>query len=53
MIKVFGHISPDTDATISAILWAWYLNTHTSQKATPFVLGSLNKETQFVLQKMG
>jgi manganese-dependent inorganic pyrophosphatase len=53
MIKVFGHISPDTDATVSAILWAWYLNTHTTQKAEAFVLGSLNKETQFVLQKWG
>lgn len=49
MIKVFGHISPDTDATGSAILWSWYLNTHTSHKATPFVLGKLNKETSFVL----
>ncbi len=51
MIKVFGHISPDTDATGSAILWAWHMNAHTSQKATPFVLGPLNKETQFVLEK--
>ncbi|MCK5096045.1 MAG: manganese-dependent inorganic pyrophosphatase [Candidatus Pacebacteria bacterium] len=51
MIKVFGHKSPDTDATGSAILWAWYLNTHTSHKATPFVLGKLNKETIFVLDK--
>jgi manganese-dependent inorganic pyrophosphatase len=51
MIKVFGHRSPDTDATGSAILWAWYLNTHTSQEATPYVLGTLNKETQFVLDR--
>lgn len=49
MIKVFGHISPDTDATGSAIIWAWYLNTYTTQEAAPFVLGSLNSETQFVL----
>lgn len=53
MIKVFGHISPDTDATGSAILWAWHLNTNTSQKATPYVLGPLNKETQFVIKKWG
>jgi manganese-dependent inorganic pyrophosphatase len=53
MIKVFGHISPDTDATGSAILWAWYLSKHTSAQATPFVLGSLNKETSFVLRKWG
>ncbi len=51
MIKVFGHKSPDTDATISAIVWAWYLNTHTSTKGEAFVLGPLNKETQFVLNK--
>ena len=51
MIKVFGHKSPDTDSTGSAILWAWYLNTHTSHKASPYVLGKLNKETVFVLDK--
>lgn len=50
MIKVFGHKSPDTDATISAILWSWYLNTHTSFESMPFVLGTLNKETSFVLE---
>lgn len=49
MIKVFGHQSPDTDATGSAIIWAWYLNTHTSMDATPYVLGELNSETSFVL----
>jgi len=51
MIKVFGHISPDTDAVGSAILWAWYLNTEMSEKAIPFVLGTLNKETAFVLKR--
>lgn len=49
MINVFGHLSPDTDATGSAIIWAWYLNTHTADEATPFVLGPLNSETEFVL----
>lgn len=49
MVKVFGHISPDTDATGSAIIWAWYLNTHTPIEATAYVLGTLNSETQFVL----
>ncbi len=51
MIKVFGHKSPDTDATVSAIVWSWYLNTHTSNRAEAYVLGGLNKETQFVLNK--
>jgi manganese-dependent inorganic pyrophosphatase len=51
MIKVFGHMSPDTDATVSAIVWTWYLNTFTSNKAQAYVLGNINKETQFVLSK--
>lgn len=49
MIKVIGHLSPDTDATGSAILWAWYLNEHTTEDATAYVLGTLNSETTFVL----
>ncbi len=53
MIKVFGHQSPDTDTACSAIIWAWHLNNHTPQKAEAFVLGKLNKETQFVLNKWG
>lgn len=53
MHKVFGHKSPDTDATCSALVWAWYLNTHTTHKATPYVLGTLNKETLFVLKTWG
>lgn len=51
MIKVFGHIAPDTDATGSAILMAWYLNNFTSNKAEAFVLGVLNKETEFMLYR--
>lgn len=53
MIHVFGHLSPDTDATGSAIIWAWYLKEHTAQDATPFVLGDLNTETNFVLSYFG
>jgi len=51
MIKVFGHQSPDTDATGSAIVWAWYLSERTGKQAAPYVLGTLNKETQFVLSR--
>ncbi len=51
MIKVFGHISPDTDTTACAIIWAWYLNTHSKGGAEAYVLGSLNKETSFVLKR--
>ena len=51
--KVFGHKSPDTDTTCCAVIWAWYLNEHTSTKAVPYVLGELNKETSFVLNRWG
>jgi manganese-dependent inorganic pyrophosphatase len=52
-MKVFGHLSPDTDATGSAIVWAWYLKNHTGIDAVPYVLGELNSETKFVLQYWG
>ncbi|MFN3188295.1 MAG: manganese-dependent inorganic pyrophosphatase [Candidatus Paceibacteria bacterium] len=51
MIKVFGHISPDTDATCSALIWSWYINEQTAADATAYVLGDLNSETQFVLNR--
>lgn len=44
-------MSPDTDATTSAIVWAWYLNEHTSNDAAAYVLGELNTETSFVLER--
>ncbi len=52
-IKVFGHRSPDTDATASAIVWAWFLNTHREQPATPYILGNINTEAEFVLESWG
>jgi manganese-dependent inorganic pyrophosphatase len=52
-IKVFGHKSPDTDASCSAIVWAWFLKTHRNQDATPYVLGTPNSEASFVLEKWG
>lgn len=51
MIKVFGHQSPDTDCTGSAIIWAWYVSEHSGQEATPYILGGLNKETEFMLSR--
>ena len=45
---VFGHKSPDTDSTGSAIVWAWYL-THTGTPAEPRVLGEPNTEAAFML----
>ncbi len=53
MVKVFGHLSPDTDATCSAITWAWYLNECRKHESTPYVLGELNSETSFVLKRFG
>lgn len=52
-IKVFGHQSPDTDATVSAIVWAWFIKHHRDQESQAFVLGTPNKEAQFVLDYWG
>ncbi|WP_045388659.1 manganese-dependent inorganic pyrophosphatase [Falsirhodobacter sp. alg1] len=49
MIKVFGHKSPDTDCTASAIIWAWYQSEMRGQPAKPYVLGEPNTEALFVL----
>lgn len=53
MIKVFGHLAPDTDATCSAIIWAWYLSEVQGKAAQAFVLGDPNTEAKFVLQRWG
>jgi len=53
MIKIFGHKVPDTDATVSAIAYAWYYNEIKGEAATPYVLGELNRETAYVLEKFG
>ncbi|WP_136682428.1 manganese-dependent inorganic pyrophosphatase [Falsirhodobacter xinxiangensis] len=53
MIKVFGHKSPDTDSTASAIAWAWYLSEVRGTAATPYLLGEPNTEAAFVLNRWG
>jgi manganese-dependent inorganic pyrophosphatase len=53
MIKVFGHKSPDTDATGSPIIWAWYLNEVKGTPAKPMLLGEPNTEAAFVLERWG
>ena len=50
---VFGHKSPDTDATMSAIIWAWYLTNRRGGDAEPRLLGEPNTEAAFVLQHWG
>ncbi len=52
-IHVFGHKAPDTDATCSAIIWAWYLSETQGKAAQPFVLGTPNTEARFVLERWG
>ncbi|MEN8764916.1 MAG: manganese-dependent inorganic pyrophosphatase [Wenyingzhuangia sp.] len=51
-LKIFGHKSPDTDATASAIIWSWYL-TQQGLEAVPYVLGTPNTEALFVLDYWG
>ena len=50
---VFGHKSPDTDATLSAIIWAWYLTHVRGDDAKPVLLGEPNTEAAFVLAHWG
>ena len=48
-VQVFGHKSPDTDSTGSAIIWAWYLNEIKGISAQAKLLGEPNTEAAFVL----
>lgn len=51
MITVLGHKSPDTDATCSPIIWAWYLNAVKGIPTRPVLLGEPNTEAAFVLKR--
>ncbi len=50
---VFGHKSPDTDTTLSAIIWAWYLTHIRGGDAVPRLLGEPNTEATFLLKHWG
>lgn len=52
-IKVFGHKSPDTDATGSPLIWAWFLSEVRGTPAQACLLGEPNTEAGFVLQRWG
>ncbi len=52
MLYIFGHKAPDTDTVCSAIAYA-YLKNKLGKEAKPFVLGDINSETKFVLEKFG
>lgn len=51
-LKIFGHRSPDTDATASAIVWSWYLSQQ-GVETIPYVLGTPNTEALYVLKHWG
>ena len=51
MVKyVFGHQNPDTDAVVSAMVYAEFLNNQGIQSKA-VKLGDMNKETKFVLEQ--
>ena len=52
-IQVFGHKSPDTDTTGSAIVWAWYLNEIKGSPSEAILLGEPNTEAAFMLTRWG
>ncbi len=49
-VKVFGHLSPDTDSVLSAIVYSWFLSSTEDIEAKPYALGEINKETAFALK---
>lgn len=51
MLFVLWHKSPDTDAILSAIIYAKFSQA-CGKEATPIRLGELNNETKFVLEKL-
>ena len=51
-IKVVGHKVPDTDCVLSAIIACDFLEKKWYSKATPYIQGELNKETQYLLEKL-
>ncbi len=48
-IKVVWHKIPDTDCTLSAIIFADFLNKKWMYSATPYIQWKLNKETEYLL----
>ncbi|TKB49884.1 manganese-dependent inorganic pyrophosphatase [Ferrimonas sediminicola] len=52
MINVFGHKSPDSDCVSSAVIAAHWL-TARGKDATPFRLGEVSRETQFIFDFAG
>lgn len=53
MIKVIGHLAPDTDSTCAPIVYTWYLSEKKDMEARPFVTGEFNREAKYVLERFG
>lgn len=49
MVYIVGHKNPDTDSVVSAIAYAKFKG----EGYIPAVLGELNNETKFILEKFG
>ncbi len=52
MIHIFGHKNPDTDSIVSALALA-HLKQQQGVTCTPYRLGDVNKESQFVIDRFG
>ena len=46
---IFGHKTPDTDSVCAAIALS-HLKNKLNESSKPFILGNINKETEFVLK---
>ena len=46
---IFGHKTPDTDSVCAAIALSELKNT-INEPSKPYILGNLNKETEFALK---
>ena len=51
MITVLAHKSPDSDATGSPIIWAWYLNEVRKTPARAILQGTPNTEAAWLLDR--
>ena len=51
MITVLAHKSPDTDATGSPLIWAWYLNEIRKTPARAILQGTPNTEAAWMLTR--
>jgi len=51
-VSIFGHKVPDTDAVCAALVYAWELEER-GIPARAYRLGTLNRETEYVLETLG